>query len=132
MDRAQGGRAAVHSLLLPLPDLLQKGLTAQLVPVQSLLLPELLLHHHLGGNACVVTARVPQGGLPTHAMPVGGECAGKAWCLRKKGLLGRKLVDSRKEITVRWDPNSKITVWEGRSARRVQAIWQKKRRLLSN
>lgn len=62
----------LHSLLLPLPDLPQKGLSAQLVPAQPLLPPEFLLHHHLGGNARVVTARIPQGGLPAHAVPVGG------------------------------------------------------------
>ena len=60
-----------HSLLLPLPDLLQESLSPQLVPTQPLLAPEFLLHHHLGGNARVVTARVPQGGLSAHAVPAG-------------------------------------------------------------
>ena len=89
-------RAAAHSLLLPLPDLPEKGLAAQLVPVQPLLSPDLLFHHHLGGNACVVTAGVPQGSLPTHAMPVGGESAGKAWRLRQKGFrAGRRWTHER-------------------------------------
>lgn len=37
----------------------------------TLLSHQLLLHHHLGGNASVITARVPQRGLPAHPVPEG-------------------------------------------------------------
>lgn len=112
-------RAAAHSLLFPLPDLPEKGLSAQLVPAQPLLAPEFLLHHHLSGNARVVTAGVPQGGLSPHSVPVGGawrtrgEQAGRAWHQRKKGLLDRESMDSGKKGAVGRDPpDSKIIVRE--------------------
>lgn len=35
----------------------------------ALLSHQLFLHHHLGRNASVVTARVPQGGLTSHPVP---------------------------------------------------------------
>lgn len=58
----------------------------------------------------MVTARVPQGSLPTHAVPVGGarstggEWASKAWHQRKKGLRGRESMDLGKKAVVEKDP----------------------------
>lgn len=37
----------------------------------ALLSHQLLLHHHLGGDTSVITARVPQGGLTSHPVPEG-------------------------------------------------------------
>ena len=59
----------VPLLILPLPDLIHKGLSTQIMPCLLLLLPQSLLHHHLSGDASVVTTRVPQGGLAVHALP---------------------------------------------------------------
>lgn len=59
-----------YSLILPFPDILDEFLPAQIVASQTPLSHQLFLHHHLGGDAGVVTARVPQGGLPTHPVPV--------------------------------------------------------------
>lgn len=35
----------------------------------TLLSHQLLFHHHLGGDASMITAWVPQGGLTTHPVP---------------------------------------------------------------
>lgn len=37
----------------------------------TLLSHQLLLHHHLGGDASVITAGVPQRGLTAHPVPEG-------------------------------------------------------------
>ncbi|MDT4818223.1 hypothetical protein FQZ97_513140 [compost metagenome] len=53
-------------LVLPLPDLLQELLAAQVVTGDALG-GQLALHHHLGGDAGVVGARLPQGVAALHA-----------------------------------------------------------------
>ena len=55
-------------LLFPLPNTLDKGLAAH-VPAMQVLIGKLPLDHHLGGDAGVVHARLPEGILPRHAMP---------------------------------------------------------------
>ena len=57
---------AVHGL--PVPDPLQEFLPAQVIAGQALLHPELLLHLDLGGDAGVVGARDPQGGISLHPL----------------------------------------------------------------
>ena len=47
---------------------------AQVVAGDVLLLPQLLLHHNLGGNASVVAAGIPQRGESLHAVPVEDVC----------------------------------------------------------
>ncbi len=58
-------------LRLPGPDLLQERLAAHLAAADVALLGQLALHHHLGGDAGVVGARQPQGGLAAHALEPG-------------------------------------------------------------
>ena len=53
-------------LLLPLPDLLQKLLPAQVMPAHTLS-RQLTLHHHLGGDTRMVGTRLPQGVATLHA-----------------------------------------------------------------
>ena len=57
------------SLGLPRPDPLEELGAAEVVPRLSLFLPHALLDHHLGGDAGVVTTRVPQHRLPPHPVP---------------------------------------------------------------
>ena len=57
-------------LLLPLPDPLQELLPAQVIAGQALL-PELLLHLDLGGDAGVVIAREPQSAVALHPLKPG-------------------------------------------------------------
>lgn len=44
---------------------------------QALLSHQLLLHHDLRGNTCVITTRVPQGGLASHPVPGGKDAKTK-------------------------------------------------------
>ncbi|MNN26403.1 hypothetical protein D3C81_1399080 [compost metagenome] len=53
-------------LFLPLPDLLEELLAAEVV-ARQVLRGQLALHHHLGGDAGVVGARLPQGVAALHA-----------------------------------------------------------------
>mmetsp|Transcript_61166 Transcript_61166/g.98962 ORF Transcript_61166/g.98962 Transcript_61166/m.98962 type:complete len:611 (-) Transcript_61166:740-2572(-) len=55
--------------LFPLPHLLDKLLAPQIVPRHPPLLHELLLHHHLRRNACVVRPWQPQHIVALHAAP---------------------------------------------------------------
>ena len=57
----------VAVLLLPLPDALQEGLTAQIVPRLTLFVAQLALDHVLRGNARVVDARQPERLVALHA-----------------------------------------------------------------
>ena len=61
--------ALTHVLGLPRPDPLEELGAAEVVPRLSLFLPHALLDHHLGGDAGVVTTRVPQHRLPPHPVP---------------------------------------------------------------
>ena len=54
-------------LRLPRPDALHEGLAAERAPVGLLTLHELALDHHLGRDAGVVDARLPQHVAPVHA-----------------------------------------------------------------
>ena len=71
---SNGTTDQVHwdSLVLPLPHLLHELVPAEVMSGQSLLLLQLLLYDDLSGNASMVTARVPQGGLAVHSMPACG------------------------------------------------------------
>lgn len=62
---------ATHLLLLPLPHLLDEGLASEVVPGLALLLLQLLLDHHLGGNTGMIEARAPQGLAARHSVPAG-------------------------------------------------------------
>jgi hypothetical protein len=53
-------RVMVAGLFLPLPHLLHEGVAAQVV-ARLVLACQLPFHHHLGGDAGVVGARLPQG-----------------------------------------------------------------------
>ena len=67
---SRGLLADVGTLLfLPLPHAAQKGVTAHVVSRFTLVLVQQLLDHRLGRNACVVSARQPQGVLAAHAVP---------------------------------------------------------------
>ena len=57
-------------LLLPVPDLFQKALSAEVVARDALGI-ELTLHDDLCGDAGMVGARQPQGVVAAHAMPAG-------------------------------------------------------------
>ena len=59
---------AVAVLVLPVPDTLQELLAAQVVAGQTLLGAQLLFHLDLGGDAGVVHAGYPQGGVALHAL----------------------------------------------------------------
>ena len=70
----QGGAHAAQlagdgapGLLLPLPDALDEGRAAQIVAGLALLFQQ-PFHHHLGGDAGMVRARLPQGGRAAHAV----------------------------------------------------------------
>ena len=54
-------------LLLPLPNALDEGVAAQVVAGLALLFQQ-PLDHHLGGDAGVVRACLPEGGLAAHAV----------------------------------------------------------------
>jgi hypothetical protein len=54
-------------LFLPLPDALDEGVTAQVVAGLALLFQE-ALDDHLGGDAGMIRARLPEGGLAAHAV----------------------------------------------------------------
>ena len=51
-------------LRLPLPDFVDERVTAVVVAGFAFFRSDLALHHHLGGDAGVVGARLPQGVLP--------------------------------------------------------------------
>lgn len=59
----------LYSLIFPFPDFLEEIFPAQIMTAHALLSHQLFLDHHLGCNAGVVTARVPQGGLTLHPVP---------------------------------------------------------------
>ena len=59
---------AVAELVLPVPHPLQELLPAQIVAGQALALAQLLLHLDLGGDAGVVGAGHPQGGIALHPL----------------------------------------------------------------
>ena len=59
---------AVAELVLPVPHTLQELLPAQIVAGQALALAQLLLHLDLGGDAGVVGAGHPQGGIALHPL----------------------------------------------------------------
>ena len=61
------GGDGVATLFLPLPDLVCKGLAAQ-VMAADFLVSQLALHHDLGGNAGMVGAGNPGGVKPLHAV----------------------------------------------------------------
>lgn len=62
----------------------------------ALLSHQLLLHHHLGGDAGVVAARVPQRGLAAHPVPEGGSATAAA---RAPGSgLARALLPSSQRV----------------------------------
>ena len=77
--RPVAGRAQAAQLLhdraatlgLPLPDLLDEGLTADLATARVALSGHLALDHHLGCDASVVRARQPQHRLARHAVIAG-------------------------------------------------------------
>ena len=58
-------------LFLPFPDLLDKGVTAQIVAGQFFFGGQLALNHHLGGYAGVVGTHLPQGVAALHAAVAG-------------------------------------------------------------
>ena len=58
----------VAELVLPVPHTLQELLPAQIVAGQALALAQLLLHLDLGGDAGVVGAGHPQGGIALHPL----------------------------------------------------------------
>ncbi len=55
--------------MLPFPDFFDEVLPPNIMTREILLPHQLLLHHHLSGNASVVSARVPQNTTPPHTMP---------------------------------------------------------------
>ena len=73
------GSAQLHLLLddpvavflLPVPDPLQEFLPAQVIAGQALLVAERLLHLDLGGDARVVGAGQPEGGIALHPLKAG-------------------------------------------------------------
>ncbi|MBA7685472.1 hypothetical protein ES703_93897 [subsurface metagenome] len=58
----------VPAAVSPVPHPFQKFLTAYLIPVQTFF-RQLLFHYHLGGDAGVVNAGEPEGGVAHHAVP---------------------------------------------------------------
>ncbi len=58
-----------HSLILPLPDLLDEVLSPEIVSGHLSLSHQFLLHHHLCGDTSVITAGIPQCGLSSHPVP---------------------------------------------------------------
>ena len=62
------GHDAVAVLMLPGPHPLQELLPAQVVAGEALLHPQLLLHLDLGGDAGMVRAGDPQGGVALHPL----------------------------------------------------------------
>lgn len=70
-QRSELGGNAIAILLLPLPNLLHKLLSAKIVTVLSILLHEHLLHNGLGGNTSMVSTRHVQSGMALHPMPSG-------------------------------------------------------------
>ena len=62
---------AVSVLFLPLPDPLEELLPAQVIAAQALVDPEVLFHLHLGGDAGVVHAGDPEGGIALHPLEAG-------------------------------------------------------------
>ena len=62
---------AVAVFLLPLPDPLQELLPAQVIAGLALLDPQLFLHLDLGGDAGVVGAGDPEGGVALHPLEAG-------------------------------------------------------------
>lgn len=59
-----------HSLVLPLPDLLDEVLSPQIMSAQLSLFHQFLLHHNLCGDTSVIAAGIPQCGLSSHPVPV--------------------------------------------------------------
>ena len=55
-------------LRLPGPDLLDEGRTAEFAPAGLAGLRQAALHHHLGGDAGMVRARLPEHVAPAHAL----------------------------------------------------------------
>ena len=62
---------AVSVLLLPLPDPLEELFPAQVIAAEALVDPQVLLHLHLGGDAGVVHAGEPEGGVALHPLEAG-------------------------------------------------------------
>ena len=62
------GNNTVAVLVLPVPHALQELLPAQVIAGQALFYAQLFLHFDLGGDAGVVRAGDPQGGVALHAL----------------------------------------------------------------
>ena len=56
-------------LVFPLPHFGQKRLAAHLAARRRACLGQLALHHHLGGNARMIGAHLPQRVMPAHTVP---------------------------------------------------------------
>ena len=59
---------------LPRPDLFEEFLAAERAPVRLLALHQLALDHHLGGDAGMVGAGLPEHVAPAHALEAAPAC----------------------------------------------------------
>ena len=68
-ERPELAEDRVAVVVLPIPDLFQEGVAAEVVPRLLLFFPDLLFHDGLGRDAGVVGAGHPQHVLAEHALP---------------------------------------------------------------
>lgn len=57
-------------LIFPLPDFLNKLLSAEIVSSKTPFTFDFLLHHHLSSDSCVIAARIVKHGFPLHTIPL--------------------------------------------------------------
>ena len=66
------GQTVVDALVvvfLPLPNSVDKLLTAEIASGQAMLTKDHIFYNILGADACMVAARKPQGGFALHSAP---------------------------------------------------------------
>ena len=81
---------------LPLPDALHELLASEVVPALLLRLLELPLHHHLGGDAGVVRARLPEDVVAAHPFPADEDVLNRR-CQRMPDMQRARDVGRRKD-----------------------------------
>ena len=97
---------AVAVLLLPGPNALQELLPAQVVASQALLVAEGLLHLDLGGDAGVIRAGQPQGGIALHPLEAGQD-------ILQRGVHGVTHVELARHVGWRHDDGKGLLVRVG-------------------
>ena len=83
--------SVASSLFLPLPHFFHKLLSANLVPRDTSLLHQPLLHYNLSCNASVITTWVPEHHASLHTMP------GKKRKVKEEGEGGRRGKEERRK-----------------------------------